>query len=288
MSEQNQAENEQDKTVASSENAEVLTEAEQQESLEETEVSEDPEFESLSAIEFEPEQKAALIEAILFANGEPLGVSRIRQVTGLPEKEVQDILESISMKFEIEDSGFRLVNVGGKYQFRTVQQFAPFVRLLKSSGPKKLSPAALETLAIVAYRQPIVKSDVEKIRGVDATPTLKTLLERRMIKIVGHKAAVGQPALYGTTDLFLKIFGLSSLNELPSLRDLKELEMDPGEVGEQTELFSDEDLDQLAEEEQEQLMNRAESNDDAAEVADESSDVQEEIAQEEMAQVENA
>jgi segregation and condensation protein B len=92
-----------------------------------------------------------------------------------------------------------------------------------------LSAAALETLAIVAYRQPIVRSDVEKIRGVDCTPTIKTLLERGLIKILGHQASVGQPALYGTTEEFLKLFGLNSLSELPTLRDLQELERDPGE-----------------------------------------------------------
>ena len=89
----------------------------------------------------------------------------------------------------------------------------------------------------MAYRQPIVKSDIEKLRGVDATPTLKTLLERNLIRIAGHLPTVGQPALYGTGEEFLKVFGISSLSELPTLRDLKDLE-DPGEVEEKNETLS--------------------------------------------------
>lgn len=184
------------------------------------------------AIELGDLDHSALLEALIFTSGEPVGIARLKAVTGLPEKEIEDLLESISMKFDLPDSGIRMVKVAGQYQFRTRQEFAPFIRELKASRPKKLSPAALETLAIIAYRQPVVKSDIEKIRGVDATPTLKTLLERKLIRIVGHQATVGQPALYGTTDEFLKIFGLGSLAELPTLRDLKELEADPGETEE--------------------------------------------------------
>ena len=96
--------------------------------------------------------------------------------------------------------------------------------------PRKLSQAALETLAVVAYQQPVVKSEIDKIRGVDVAPTIKTLLERKLIKILGYQASVGQPALYGTTEDFLSIFGLNALSELPSLRDLKALVKEPGEA----------------------------------------------------------
>lgn len=205
--------------------------------------------------ELEPEQDlidqaeelnhSALIEALIFTSGEPIGVGRIRSVTGLDDKEIRDLLEGISMKFELEDSGIRLFQVAGKYQFRTPTEFAPYIQQLKASRPRRLSQQALETLAIVAYRQPIVKSDVEKIRGVDATPTLKTLLDRGFVRIVGHQDTVGQPALYGTTDQFLKIFGLRSLAELPTLRDLKELEADPGEVDEQSDLSEEHSQQEL-------------------------------------------
>jgi segregation and condensation protein B len=174
--------------------------------------------------------RAALIEALIFANGEPVSSTQLSEIAGITEEEVAQSVSIIQTKFERPDAGIELVEVAGKFQFRTKALFAPFLQQLKSDRPRKLSPPALETLAIIAYRQPIVKSDVEKLRGVDATPTLKTLLERGLIKIVGHQSTVGQPALYGTTDEFLALFGLSSLGELPTLRDLKELESDPGEV----------------------------------------------------------
>jgi len=170
------------------------------------------------------------IEALLLANGEPLSVARIKEVTKLGEAQIKDALETIQMTYECEEHGFELVQVASQYQFRTKPAYAGYIRALKAGRPRRLTQAALETLAIVAYRQPVVKSDIEKIRGVDATPTLKTLLERKLIRIVGHKAAVGQPALYGTGEDFLKLFGLASLGELPTLRDIKELEADPGET----------------------------------------------------------
>ncbi len=178
------------------------------------------------------QESVPAIEAILLASGEPLSVGRLREVTKLTEAQVKDALETIQMTYESEENGFELVQMGGQYQFRTKAKYAPYIQALKAGRPRRLSQAALETLAIVAYRQPIVKSDIEKIRGVDATPTLKTLLDRRLVRIVGHQASVGQPALYGTGDEFLKLFGLASLSQLPTLRDLKELEKEPGEVEE--------------------------------------------------------
>ena len=143
--------------------------------------------------------------------------------------EIEACVTEITKRHAIAESGFELVKIGDGFHFRTKPLFGGFIRELKATKPKKLSPAALETLAIIAYRQPIVRSDIEKIRGVDVSPTIKTLLERNLIKISGHQATVGQPALYATDEEFLKIFGLSSLQELPSLRDLKELEKEPGE-----------------------------------------------------------
>ena len=179
--------------------------------------------------ELDQTQKVALVEALLFACGEPLTVELIAQVTGLTEDEIQDASVDIRERLSSPASGVELVCVAESFQLRTKAIFGPYIRELKTGGPRKLSAPALETLSIVAYRQPIVKSDVEKIRGVDATPTLKTLLDRNLIRIIGHQASVGQPALYGTTDEFLKLFGLKSLSELPTLRDLSELERDPGE-----------------------------------------------------------
>jgi segregation and condensation protein B len=175
------------------------------------------------------EDLPAAVEAMLLAHGEPLSVERMSEVFALSMETLQEAVESISKKCQLASSGIELRCVGGQYQLRTKTQYAAFIKGLNHAKPRRLTGAALETLAIVAYRQPIVKSDIETIRGVDATPTIKTLLDRRLIKIVGHQSSVGQPALYGTSDDFLKIFGLKSLSDLPTLRDLKELDSDPGE-----------------------------------------------------------
>lgn len=171
------------------------------------------------------------IEALLFAHGEPLPLDRMASVLKVDEARIATAVEALRNDLEERGSAIELVVVASKYQLRTRPQFAHCLRELKAEGPRRLSAPALETLSIIAYRQPIVKSDIEKIRGVDATPTLKTLLERDLIRIIGHQATVGQPALYGTTEAFLKLFGMDSLAQLPTLRELGELENDPGETG---------------------------------------------------------
>ena len=184
---------------------------------------------------------SALLEALLFASGEPLAAEKLCEIARCDEEALAAAIGAIEERLKAETSGFMLVKVAGKFQLRTKPQFADFIRELRASRPRRLSQPALETLAIVAYRQPIVKSDIEKIRGVDVSPTLKTLLDRNIIKIVGRQPTVGQPALYGTTDEFLKLFGLNSLSELPTLRDIKELEREPGESddGENEEATAD-------------------------------------------------
>lgn len=212
------------------ENVEVVTEGvETQPPLPEdapsTQVDEFEDLAELASLLTKPEEREALIQSLLFANGEPLTAERLCEVTFFEQSVVEEALANLKLSLESINTGVELVVVGGSYQLRTKSAFAPFIRGLKASSPRRLSQQALETLAIIAYRQPIVKSDVERIRGVDATPTIKTLLERRLVKIAGHQATPGQPALYGTTDEFLKLFGLSSLGELPTLRDLKEMDV---------------------------------------------------------------
>ncbi len=179
------------------------------------------------------EELKPLVESLLFAYGEPLSAQRIAEIAHVDQDVIESILFELVEQSKAPECGVELVRVADKYQYRTKSRFASAIRVLKAGKPRRLSGAALETLAIVAYRQPVVKSDVEKIRGVDVSPTLKTLIERNFVRIVGHQQTVGQPALYGTTDEFLKIFGLNSLAELPSLRDLAEFEFEPGESGEE-------------------------------------------------------
>jgi segregation and condensation protein B len=185
-------------------------------------------------------ERTALVEALLFASPEPLAVVRLAEICKATEDEIEVAVQELVTRYAQTGSGFEISKVADKYQLRTRVLFAPYVRVMRAGRPKRLSNAALETLAIIAYRQPVVKSDIEKIRGVDVTPTLKTLLERNLVRIMGHQPSVGQPALYGTTEEFLKLFGLSSLGELPTLRDIKELERDPGETGQDDDDAGDE------------------------------------------------
>jgi len=176
------------------------------------------------------DQKVGLLEALLLASGDPLPIGRVEELLLCSKDDVLALAETLKQMYADEKRGLELVNVSSKLQLRTKALYAEYVRNLIAVKPRKLSQAALETLAVIAYQQPVVKSEVDKIRGVDVAPTIKTLLERKLVKILGYQASVGQPALYGTTEDFLSIFGLTSLAELPSLRDLKALVKEPGEA----------------------------------------------------------
>jgi segregation and condensation protein B len=188
----------------------------------------------------EPEL-VALLEALLFANGEPLSIARIQELLGMAKGEVLGLADKLAQSLNQSERGIELVVVAEKLQLRTRAKFADYVRQLMAVRPRKLSQAALETLAVVAYQQPVVKSEIDKIRGVDVAPTIKTLLERKLVKIIGYQASVGQPALYGTTEEFLQVFGLPALSALPSIQDLKALVREPGEA----QVEQDESAEQL-------------------------------------------
>ncbi len=177
-----------------------------------------------------PEQEVALLEALLLAHGDPIALSKLQEVFGLSKKELMGTVDRLQELCLAETRGIEVVVVGEKLQMRTKSCFAEQIRQVMAVKPRRLSQAALETLSVIAYRQPIVKSEMDKIRGVDVSPTLKTLSERQLIKILGYQASVGQPALYGTTDEFLKIFGLPSLSALPAIGDLQALIKEPGEA----------------------------------------------------------
>jgi segregation and condensation protein B len=171
------------------------------------------------------EEKIAIIEAIIFASETPLTVDRVAEIMlDTEKKEIVDLLEKLVRKYEERGGGFCLMEVAGGFQFRTRQDLAPWIRKLKAARPAMLSPAALETLAVVAYRQPLVKSEIDRIRGVDASGALKGLLEKKLVRIVGRKDVPGKPIIYGTTKKFLEVFNLKDLSELPTLRELKDLQ----------------------------------------------------------------
>lgn len=166
----------------------------------------------------------AIVESLLFAAAAPVPLARLVQaLDGHDRREVAAAVRRLGETYEREDRGLRLVEVAGGYQIRTVPEHGPWVRRLLGGRPPRLSRPMLETLAIIAYRQPCTRPEIEAIRGVDVDAVLTTLLERRMIRIVGRKEAPGRPILYGTTPEFLEVFGLPDLQALPPLRDLGEL-----------------------------------------------------------------
>jgi segregation and condensation protein B len=169
------------------------------------------------------ERLAAVIESLLVAAGQPVPLARLVQALDGPDRrEVEAALACLAARYDGEGRGIRLVRVAGGYQVRTPPEHGPWVRRLLGTRPPRLSRPMLETLAIVAYRQPCTRVEIEAIRGVDADATLSTLLDRRLVRLVGRKEAPGRPLLYGTTREFLEVFGLPDLGALPPLRELGE------------------------------------------------------------------
>jgi segregation and condensation protein B len=173
-----------------------------------------------------------LLEALIFATDKPITSSELARLASAPTKQVKLILAELKQSYA--PRGFVLDEVAGGWLFRTNVQFAPFVRELTSERPVRLTRAQVETLAIVAYRQPITRPEVDEIRGVDSGATLKLLLERDLVRILGKKDEPGRPMLYGTSGQFLEFFGLKSLKDLPTLREFTELSDESRRVAEAT------------------------------------------------------
>ncbi|MBS0168720.1 MAG: SMC-Scp complex subunit ScpB [Nitrospira sp.] len=166
-----------------------------------------------------------ILEALLFVTAEPIPVSRFVALLGaVTKQEIEQALMSLGHDYEQEGRGLQLAEVAGGYRIVTKAECAPWLkRLEKVKAPSKLSRSALESLAIIAYKQPIVRAEVEQIRGVETSGVIRTLLERKLVRIVGRKEEPGRPIMYGTTKAFLEHFGLKDLSQLPPLREFKEL-----------------------------------------------------------------
>jgi segregation and condensation protein B len=166
-----------------------------------------------------------IIETLIFITDKPLSTSKIVELINIPEVNeelVKELIKELQTEY-LSRSAIEIREVAEGYQMATKPEFSEYVRrLYRDRTLLRLSPAAIETLAIIAYKQPITKAEIEEIRGVDSTTVLETLLERRLIKIVGRKEVVGRPLLYGTTQEFLKYFGISSLNDLPPIEQFIE------------------------------------------------------------------
>ncbi len=196
------------------------------------------------------ENISAVMEALILSSESPLSLEKICAVLdGVDKAAVREALDRLIAGYEERQSGITIQEVAGGFQYRTRPEMAAWVKKLKGTKPASLSPAALETLAIVAYRQPIVKSEIESIRGVDVGAPLKGLLDKKLIRIVGRKDVPGKPIIYGTTKKFLEVFNLKELTDLPTMRELKEI-TEHQEIYEQETIAFDDDkqeLDQIEE-----------------------------------------
>jgi segregation and condensation protein B len=164
-----------------------------------------------------------IIESLLFVADEPLNIDRFKNIIGQAEtKEIRQALEELEADYEARQGGFYLNQVAGGYQIRTRSEYMEWIKRLLQPKPLRLSKAALETLAIIAYKQPVIRSDVEHIRGVDCGGVLRVLLERKFIRVLGRKEIPGRPLIYATTKRFLEVFDLKNLKDLPTPKEIEE------------------------------------------------------------------
>lgn len=174
----------------------------------------------------EESEKRSLFEALLFVSSEPLLFHNVKRIIDISEDEFRKIMSELMTEYNNREGGILITEVAKGYQMVTNPKHASLIRMfLGVQASNKLSMAALETLAIIAYKQPITKAEIERVRGVNSDGVLKTLLDKRLIKVIGKKEAPGRPLFYGTTQEFLQYFGLRDLTELPTIKDLSREEV---------------------------------------------------------------
>jgi segregation and condensation protein B len=181
----------------------------------------------------EREEVKSIIESLLFVADGPQSLQRFSEVLDGVEKElVHELLDELQGELDAQNRGIRLVEVAGGYQLRTAKNNADWVKKFLGGRPARMGRATLETLAIIAYRQPITKAEIEAIRGVDVDGVITTLLDRNLIRAVARKDVPGRPFLYGTTSEFLQLFNLKDLTHLPTLKETEEITLPdiPGET----------------------------------------------------------
>lgn len=185
-----------------------------------------------------------VIEALLFASDTPLSTSKIAAITGSPStKDIRSAIKSLADFYKFQSRSYEVIEVAGGYQITTLPEFSPIVtQLFKSRRKAKLSKPALETLAIIAYKQPISRIQIEAIRGVNCEGVLATLTDRELIAITGRGEGVGRPYLYSTTRKFLEYLGLKDYRDLPSIEEL-EHNLEGIDISNQTSIITPEELE---------------------------------------------
>ncbi len=177
----------------------------------------------------EREDIKSILESLLFVADGPLTLQRCGEVLDdVAREELRSVLYEMQAEWDSQRRGIRLVEVAGGYQLRTAKVNADWVKRFLGGRPARMSRATLETLAIIAYRQPITKAEIEAIRGVDVDGVVNTLLERALIRAVARKDVPGRPFLYGTTQQFLELFNLKDLTQLPTLKEMEEMALPEG------------------------------------------------------------
>jgi segregation and condensation protein B len=172
----------------------------------------------------ERDQLKSILESLLFASEGPLTLKQFGEVLeGVERKEIAAVLAEMQSEYDGAGRGFRLSEIAGGFQLRTARENADWVKKLYRDRPARMSRATLETLAIIAYKQPLTRAEMEAIRGVDVDGVVATLLDRRLIRIVARKDVPGRPFLYGTTQEFLQLFNLKDLSQLPTLKEMEEM-----------------------------------------------------------------
>jgi segregation and condensation protein B len=176
------------------------------------------------------EELNRIVEALLFASPDPLSIGRIKSIVpGLENQQVIEALEELREEYSKDSRSFQIVEIGGGYQLTSKPDYTLWVgKLFESKAKQRLSKAALETLAVIAYKQPVLRSTIESIRGVNVDGVLRTLMERDLVRIVGRGEGAGRPLLFGTAREFLMRFGLSRLSDLPKMEEIEAL------IGQQT------------------------------------------------------
>ncbi len=169
-------------------------------------------------------QIKSIIECLIFASDVPLTLDKMRDVLqDKPKKELEEIVKELMQEYQHINRGIFIREVAHGYQFCTKPEYAQLIRKLRKAKPYHLTQPTLETLAIIAYKQPVTRAEVEVVRGVDCGGVLRSLLDKKLIAIQGKKDVVGRPFLYGTTSRFLEVFGLENLASLPSIEEIKQL-----------------------------------------------------------------
>src|ERR1700690_1409098 len=168
----------------------------------------------------ETNRNKAILEALLFASGEPLTICAIAKATSLSEQNIREIIRELTANYRDRNSGIVIAEIADGYEMATDPELAAWIRRMKNVHvSNKLSQPSIETLSIIAYKQPITKVEIDQLRGVNSDAAVKSLLDKRLIKIIGKKESPGRPFLYSTTNEFLQYFGLKNLTELQAIHD---------------------------------------------------------------------